>query len=342
MQKAPLVLLALLAVAGLTGCSAAPPPYRLPTDLAVSDDRFPAVLESLVNTPLVEGNAVHTLVNGDEIFPAMLAAIRGAQHSITLETFTFLAGDVGLAFTDALCERARAGVPVHLLIDAVGSSKIDKHHLKRLEDCGVEVVCYHPLKWTQLLNPLNSKLNFRTHRKLMVVDGRIGFIGGVAIADEWSGDAQDTDHWRDNHYRVEGPVVAQLQAAFMDNWIETTGQLMTGRAYFPVLENAGGLSAQVVSSAPESGGSGNLQRMYLLFIAGARDSLLLCTPYFVLDPQSHRALIAAKNAASTSRSWCPVPSTSRSCVRPRGTGGGPCSTRASKSTSSSPPSCTPS
>ena len=277
------------------GCAAKTPRYQVPDDLSVSDPRFSHVVASVLNSPLLPGNRVDTLINGDEIFPAMLEAIGSAEHTIAFETFVYWSGEVGEQFTQALCERARAGVAVHVTIDAVGSSKIDGDYLDKMEEAGIQVVMYHRLKWTHFLNITDTpSLNFRTHRKLLVVDGKVGFIGGVGIADVWSGNAQDEEHWRDNHYRVEGPAVSQIQAAFTDNWIDTTGLVFTGPEYLPENEPAGMVDAQVFMSSPESGGSRNMQLMYLLFIAGARESLWFTTPYFVLDGQSRQALIEAK------------------------------------------------
>lgn len=288
------LILALL-VCVQTGCAIDTPRYQVPTDLSVDDPRFPHVISSVLSSPMLPGNDVTTLLNGDEIFPAMLDAIRAAESTITFETFVYWSGDIGTEFTDALIERANAGVEVHVILDAVGSNKIDKTYLKQMEDAEVQIVVYNRLKWTDFINLTQTpSLNYRTHRKLMVIDGEVGFIGGVGIADEWAGHAQDEDHWRDNHYRVEGPAVAHLQAAFLDNWIETTGLVLSGPGYFPAGRHAGDLSVQVFMSSPESGGARNMQLMYLMFIAGARDSLLLSTPYFVLDGQSKQALIDAK------------------------------------------------
>lgn len=285
---------ALLLAFHIFGCAKQMPTYELPTDVSVDQAHFSHALSSVMNAPIVDGNGVTMLLNGDEIFPAMLEAIRAAEHTITLETYVYWSGDIGREFTEAIAERARAGVKAHVTIDAVGSSRIDDDFVTTLEDAGVQVVLYHRLKWTSFINITETpSLNFRTHRKLLVIDGRIGFIGGVGIADEWSGDAQDEEHWRDNHYLVTGPVVAHLQAAFCDNWIDTTGKVLTGERYFPELEPTGELPVQMFMSSPESGGSRNMQLMYLLFFSGARESLLLCTPYFVLDDQSHEALIEA-------------------------------------------------
>ena len=174
------------------------------------------------------------LNDGDEIFPAMLEAIRGAKKTITFESYIYWSGEIGKQFADALAERAQAGVKVNVTIDWAGSIKMEDDLLQEMKDGGVHVEQYRPLKWYHL-----HRLNNRTHRKLLVVDGRIAFTGGVGIADQWMGHAQDPDHWRDMHFRIEGPVVAQMQAAFNDNWIKMTGEVLNGADYFPPLEPSG-------------------------------------------------------------------------------------------------------
>ncbi|HET9485547.1 MAG TPA: phospholipase D-like domain-containing protein, partial [Xanthomonadales bacterium] len=218
---------------------------------------------------------------------AMLEAIRGAQQTITFETYIYWSGEVGQQFADAIAERARAGVKCHVLLDWVGSAKMEQSLIDTLEDAGVEVQRYHPLHWYHL-----ARMNNRTHRKVLVVDGRIGFTGGVGIADVWSGNAEDPDHWRDTHFRVEGPVVAQMQAVFTDNWMKTTGTVLSGEGYFPALQPAGDSPAQMFSSSP-SGGSESMQLMYLLSIAAAEHTIDLAASYFVVDKHTSRALVEA-------------------------------------------------
>src|SRR6187401_3544604 len=203
----------------------------------VANPQFARTMGALLGPPLVAGNRVETLLNGDEIFPAMLAAIRGAAKTITFETYIYWSGDIGKSFAAALAERARAGVKVHVLLDWLGSQKIEQSLLDTMVAAGVEIRHYHPLHWYTI-----DRVNNRTHRKLLVTDGRIGFTGGVGIADEWSGNAQDSKHWRDTHYRIEGPAVAQMQAAFSDLWIKTTGEALQGPEYFPEIPADGSVS----------------------------------------------------------------------------------------------------
>ncbi len=260
--------------------------YKL-AELAVSEPTFERCMAHLLGPPLVGGNQVTTLNNGDQIFPAMLAAIGSAKKSITFETYIYLAGHVGQDFADALVERARAGVRVHVLLDWIGSNSMDPHLIRQLKAAGVEVERYRPLRWYSL-----SRMNSRTHRKILVVDGKIGFIGGVGIGDEWSGNAQDPDHWRETHYQVEGPVVAHLQAAFTDNWLKTVPSVLNHVDYFPELAEVGNSLAQVFKSSPREGGD-SARLMFLLSLAAARQRILIANSYFVPDDRTIAELIAA-------------------------------------------------
>ena len=180
-------------------------------------------MHALTGSPLVGGNRVDILRNGVQIFPSMLGAIRGAQKTINLEFYIYWDGEVGRQFAEALAERARAGVQVKVILDSVGSAAMSQSLIDFLARNGIDLEWYHPLRWYTL-----SRVNHRTHRKLMVVDGTIGFSGGVGIADEWLGDADAKNHWRETVMRVEGPAVTQLQFAFMDNWVKSRGELLAG------------------------------------------------------------------------------------------------------------------
>jgi cardiolipin synthase len=253
----------------------------------IDDAQFRREIGTLLGPALIGGNRIENLENGEAIFPAMLAAVQGAQRTINMETYIYWSGDIGNRFAEALQERARAGVAVHVLIDWAGSQRIENELLQNMKDAGVEVELYHPLHWYHL-----SRVNNRTHRKLLVVDGRIGFTGGVGIADQWLGQAQDPEHWRDSHYKVEGPAVAQMQAAFLDNWVKTTGKVLQGEEYFPPLEPRGTADAQVFTSSP-SGGGDSMQLMYLLSIAAAERSIDLAASYFVPDELTRRVMVDA-------------------------------------------------
>ena len=260
---------------------------RIERFYAVSDPRFRQELGLLLGPAFVGGNRPKVLRNGDGIFPAMLAAIRNARTSITFETYIYWSGDIGQEFADALTDRARHGVKVQVLLDWVGTAKMDQRLIDEMEAAGVQTRKFHPPHWSHL-----GRLNNRTHRKLLVVDGRIAFTGGVGIASQWTGRAQNPDHWRDTHFQIEGPVVAQLQSVFLDNWIKVTGDVLYGPKYFPPLETVGKSLAQVFSSSP-SGGSESMQLMYLFAITAASRSIDLSASYFVPDDLVISALVAA-------------------------------------------------
>ena len=276
---------------------------------AVHDPQYRREMGVLLGPSILPGNLVTDLENGDEIFPAMLEAIRSAQHTITFETYIYWEGEVGQWFADALSERARAGVKVNVTIDWVGSSSMDQSQLQEMEDAGVHVVRYRPLHWYNL-----ARMNNRTHRKLLVVDGRIGFTGGVGVGDPWQGHAQDPDHWRDVHFRIEGPVVAQVQAAFNDNWIKTTGEILNGAPYFPPLQRAGDMDAHMFISSPQ-GGSESMHLMYLMAIAAAEHSIDLSAAYFIPDELITKALIAARHRGVRIRVLMPGENTDSDAAR---------------------------
>lgn len=252
----------------------------------VDSPQFQWVMGNALTPPLVGGNQVQALVNGNEIFPAMLAAIRSAQTSITLETYIYWSGSVGRGFTDALVERSKAGVRVKVLLDWFGSS-LDDALLEEMRAGGVDIHRYNPPAWHNL-----HRMNHRTHRRLMVVDGRIGFTGGAGLSDKWSGNAQDPDHWRDSHFRVEGPVATQMQAAIIDNWIATTGEVLHSLDYLPTVAGSGPASAQLFTASP-GGGSKSVQLLYLMAITSATTSIDLSAAYFVPDEVALTSLVEA-------------------------------------------------
>jgi len=273
------------------------------------DPRFITTMSHLLGAPVVTGNQVTALDNGDQAFPAMLEAIRSARRSITLEAYIFWSGSVGAAFAEALSERARAGVATHVLLDAMGSQKLGEETIDSMRSAGVQVVKFRPLRWYTL-----DRVNHRTHRKLLIVDGRVGFTGGLGIADLYLGHAQDEEHWRDAQFRAEGPVVSQLQAAFLDNWIETGGALLHGTDYFPSLDSVGGTRAQAVYSSP-GGGTENLRLMYHLALASARRTILIGNPYFVPNTLAVEMLVAARRRGVQVEIIVPGPITDAGLVR---------------------------
>lgn len=261
---------------------------RRPKTLYTSADiDFRRALGVLLGPSIVPGNDVRILLNGDETFPAMLDAIRSATTSITFESFIFR-DEIGCQFCKALTDAAKRGVRVHILLDWIGSRTMDQELLEITRKAGAHVRIYHELSWYHW-----RRVNNRTHRKLLIVDGAKGYTGGIGIGHEWTGHAQDPQHWRDTHYEVTGPVVAQMQSVFVDNWIKASGEVLHGDAYFPTLKPTGKLDAQMFSSSPE-GGSSSMHLMVLLALAAATKSVDIENSYFVPDKLTLNALIAVR------------------------------------------------
>ena len=282
-----IILAAALLLGGCIGGEARRVTEEVAPLYSAASPQFRQASGALLGGNYVSGNNITTLVNGREIFPSMLSAIRGARRSINFETYIFKDGVIARQFTAALAERARAGVKVNVILDAHGTNPMGAENLEQLRAAGVEVVKYHSILW---LDP--RRYNNRTHRKLLIVDGRIGFIGGAGIADEWLGNGDSPDNWRENHYRVTGPVVAQLQGLFMDNWLKTRGEILHGPDYFPPLAPTGPYTAQAFKSSPRHG-ERDIHLMYLLAIASAQRSLLIQNPYFLPDELMRKGLIEA-------------------------------------------------
>jgi cardiolipin synthase A/B len=262
--------------------------YKIESTDSVESEHFKLVLSTLLGPPIAAGNKVQSYYNGDQIFPAMLDAINSAKKTITFESYIYWSGDIGKKFADALSERAQAGVKVHVLIDWVGSQKIDATYIERMTNAGVEVEKYHELKWYNFF-----RMNNRTHRKILVVDGRIGFTGGVGIADEWTGNGLDPNRWRDTHFKVEGPAVQQMQAAFLDNWLKVRPEVHQSEDYFPQLDSVGQAWAQMFKSSSREGGS-SVHIMYLLALNAAKKSIQIENAYFAPDKTTIDALVNAR------------------------------------------------
>ena len=276
----------LLLLAALVGCARSQPQYLVP-DLQASDTSFARTLEAHTLSPRVAGTGVTILLNGDEIFPAMLAAIRSARRTITFTTYLYEDGDVAEHMADALAERCRAGVGVNVLVDAVGSHKMSRGVRDALRRAGCHFERFRPL------NPLNiRRVNGRTHRRVLVVDGRVAFTGGSGIGAKWTGNGRQPGHWRQTDVKVEGPIVRHLQGAFVDVWRDATGMILGGDAYFPDLAPRGDIVAQAVKSSP-GGGSTEAYTLFLLSIEGARSSINIATPYFLPDERISMALVSA-------------------------------------------------
>ena len=260
---------------------------KLENHYSIDDPQFARSMSALMGPAFLNGNEVKVLINGDKIFPEMIHAIHQAKETITFETFIYWDDKIGQEFANALIERAKAGVKVHVLLDWLGSVKMEQKQLDKMVASGVEIQRYHKPHWTHL-----TRLNNRTHRKLLVIDGKLGFTGGVGIADQWRGDARNPNEWRDTHFKVTGPVVGQMQAVFLDNWIKSKGQVLHHQKYFPAIEKTGNMPAQMFSSSPNGGGD-SMVLMYAMAITAAKDSIDLSSAYFVPDEFSMKALIAA-------------------------------------------------
>ena len=243
-------------------------------------------IAGLTQGTLVDGNRVELVQNG-EFWESAFRDIAGARQTIHFETFLTHRGELTTRITEALCRKAAEGVEVRMMLDSSGARHFPRADVKRLKAAGVRVGRYHPFHLANL-----GVINNRDHRKLLVVDGRIGYVGGHCLADTWLGDAEDKDHFRDISARVEGPVVAQLQSAFAENWIEETGEVLAGVRFFPKLERRGDMRAHVVWASP-TGSPSTLKLLHYLAIHAARKSITIQNPYFLPDPDARTALVDA-------------------------------------------------
>lgn len=268
----------------------AEPTDVLPRKLSSGDDRgrmdLANTLAANLDAPLLEGNRVELLENGEEIFPPMLEAIGDARQSINFLTYVYWQGDIARRFAAELSAACRRGVEVRVLLDAVGSVKMDDALIEEMEGAGCRVARFRPPRWNEL-----RRLNGRTHRKVLVVDGTRGFTGGVGIAEEWSGDARGPGQWRDDHFRVEGPVVRYLQGAFADNWREATGEVLADERFYPSIEPAGDARAIPLLGGP-GGTVSPIAFLYWIALQGARERVWISTPYYAPDPDLQEAIEA--------------------------------------------------
>jgi cardiolipin synthase A/B len=262
--------------------------YRLRGEVDVREASFLRAAEALTGAPVSHGNDADLLINGDEIFPAYLAAIREAEETVNLTTYAYWRGDIATEVADSLCEKAGAGVECNVILDAVGAAQMDRKLVHKMRDAGVSVCFFRPPKPYAV-----RRLQYRNHRKLLIVDGTTGFTGGVGIAEEWTGNAEDPDHWRDTHVRVTGPVVRGLQGAFAENWLECTGDVLAGDRYLPYIEAIeDGGPMQVMRSSATVGDS-NAEALIYLAVAAAKRSIELTSAYFVPRPAFTEALVEA-------------------------------------------------
>ena len=272
----------------LAGCGHVQPHLKLP-DLRITEPSFRATLVGYTSGAVLGGNKIDVLLNGDEIFPAKLEAIRSARKSITYAQYVFEEGAPAADTAQALAERCREGVKVHVLIDAVGSLQMPSQYRDTLTEAGCEVAFYRPITpWTF------DRANYRNHRRILVVDGRVGITGGSGTSGKWSGNGRQDGQWRDTDMRVEGPVAGQLQGAFAENWLEATGAALGGPDYFPwPIEARGAVESQIVRSSP-AGGSVAMYTMFLLAMASARRTIYITNPYFVPDDKMIETLLQAR------------------------------------------------
>lgn len=254
------------------------PPERLSIARPEQLSNVAVTLAANLDAPLLSGNRATLLVNGTQIFPAMLSSIREAQESVNLLSYVYWEGDIAIAFANELSAAARRGVEVRVLLDAYGARRMRPELVEQMKQAGCQFALFRPFRWHNL-----RRYNNRTHRKVLVVDGRTGFTGGVGIASEWTGDAQDPDHWRDDHFRLEGPVVRYLQGSFAENWRQASGVVLAGDTMFPALAPVGNARVVPVRGAP-GGSSSDIAIAYWLLFHTAREEVRIATPYFVPDP----------------------------------------------------------
>ena len=247
--------------------------YRLRHTFTVESPEFFGSALALSNPVPIGGNKIELLQNGDQYFPAMLEAIRGAQQTVNFAAYIVKSDGVGHQFRDALIERARAGIEVRVLLDGIGSGwSLDNSDVRMMTDGGVKFAYYHPVHSWRM-----DRTNRRSHRRILVIDGKVAFTGGAAFSDKWSGNAQDKDHWRDTHARLEGPIVNAMQAAFQSHWVKTYGEVLTGAAQFPPLPPAGPLQAQIVES--KSFSSAPVPMVQAVSFASATKRIWITNPY---------------------------------------------------------------
>jgi len=266
------------------------PKYKIsaPNQNRIDSEDFLRVLEALTDSKINRRTNLEVLTNGDEFYEAELKAIAAAQRHIHLEAYIFQRGEIAKRYVDALAERARAGVQVRVLLDGLGSLSTTRKYVQPVTDAGGQLVFYNAVKWYTLPN-----YNYRTHRELLIVDGTTGFVGGAGIGDHWYTGDDKNPRWRDTMVRVTGDAVANLQATFAENWLETKGELLDSPEYFPARPQANDTVALVVHSTPSRGGASRARVLFQALVAAAEDSILITTPYFLPDDSMQDELARA-------------------------------------------------
>jgi len=271
-----------------------------------------ASIANLTGSPIVAGNRAEVLQDGDEFFPALLGDIAAARRNVHIETYVWWRGDICRRLAALLSAKARAGVDVRLTLDAIGSNKGENDLFRAMQAAGVKIAWFHPFRLGDL-----GFVNNRTHRKLAVIDGRIGYLFGHGIARQWTGHGQDAEHWRDTGVRLEGPVVNAVQGVFAENWVNQTSEVISGQSYFPTLPAAGPVRAHVTASSPQ-GGVSKLELLLKLAIASAQKELWIQNPYFIPDEELVGLLEVAVQRGVDVRIMLPGPVTDSSIVRHAG------------------------
>ena len=263
-------------------------------EIAVGESTFLRTIEAHTDAPMTGGNRIDVLLNGDETFPVMIAEVRRAKSTITFAQYLYEDGSIARDLAAAFAERCRAGVKAEILLDHHGSSNAPSEIIATMKDAGCNVQYFRQIDAQGIIFPWKLlRYNYRSHRRILVIDGRVGFTGGYGISEAWTGNGRKPEHWRDTNARIEGPVVRFMQAAFAESWLETTGIAIGGDGYFPHLESSGNLTAQIVKSSP-TGGSFQNYMLFLLSINSAKKSVLITNPYFIPDEVMTNALLKAQ------------------------------------------------
>ena len=282
----------LFAILGFLGCAKVLAVRQVP-EITLGEATFFRTIEAHTDAPIVSGNRIEVLLNGDETFPVMLREIRRAKSTITFAQYLYEDGSIARELAQAFAERCRAGVKADILLDSHGSGKAPSDIIATMKDAGCHVEYFRRIEADGIIFPWKLlRYNYRSHRRVLVIDGQIGFTGGYGISEAWTGNGRMPEHWRDTNARIEGPVVRFLQSAFAESWLETTGIAIGGDGYFPRLEPSGNLPAQIVKSSP-TGGSFQNYMLFLLSINSAKKSIFITNPYFIPDKVMTEALVKA-------------------------------------------------
>jgi cardiolipin synthase A/B len=276
----------------LTGCAKVLAVREIP-QIIVGEAEFFRTIEAHTDAPIVSGNRIEVLLNGDETFPVMLRDIRNAKSTITFAQYLYEDGSIAHDLAEAFAERCRAGVKASILLDDHGSGNAPPEIITIMKNGGCQVEFFRRIEAEGILFPWKLlRYNYRSHRRVLVIDGHIGFTGGYGISEAWTGDGRTPEYWRDTNVRIEGPLVKFLQAAFAESWLETTGIAIGGDEYFPRIDSVGNITGQIVKSSP-TGGSFQNYMLFLLSINSAKQSILITNPYFMPDDVMTEALVKA-------------------------------------------------